>query len=153
MLYFSLVFPHLIYCTSAWGGSCKKVIKPVHILQKGIVRAINGADRRAHTRELFLSLNFMNFEQIVHYVTCTYVYRALHNPAISCFVYESHQRRTRRADMELLSVPFTSLECCRRNILYRGPNNFNSLPFNVRNASNYDCFKARLKKTVFESVL
>ena len=146
---FSLVFPHLIYCTSAWGVSCKNDIKPVHVIEKGIVRVINGADKRAHTRDLFQNLNFMNFEQIFHYVTCTYVYRSLRNPAINCFVYESQQRRTRRDDMELLSVPFTSSECCRRNILYQGPNKFNSLPFNARNASNYDWFKARPTKTIF----
>ena len=151
MVYFSLAFPHLFYGTSAWRGSCKNVIKPVHVLQKGIVRAVNGDYRQAHAKDLFLNLYFMNFEHIVHYVTCTYVHRALRNPVIRCFVYESLQRRTRRADLELFSVLFTSLECCTRNILYGGPNNFNSLTFPVRNASSCDCFKARLKKTIFES--
>ena len=115
MVCFSLVFPHLFYCTSAWGGRCKNVINPVHVLQKGIVKAINGADRPAHTKDLFLNLKFMNFEQTVHYVTCTYVHRALRNPSMKCFIYESHHRRTRRAEMELLSVPFTSLDCCRQS--------------------------------------
>ena len=39
-LYFSLIYPNLIYCITVWGASNKRVTNPLKISQNKLVRAI-----------------------------------------------------------------------------------------------------------------
>ena len=53
MVYYSLVYPILVYCTNVWTGMYKTLLNNVCLLRKGFVRAIYGAPRKPHTEEMF----------------------------------------------------------------------------------------------------
>lgn len=38
LVYFSLVYPHLLYCCAIWGGACKNLINSVFVSQKTFLR-------------------------------------------------------------------------------------------------------------------
>ena len=53
-----LMYPYLIYCNSAWGGVNKVSLKPINIIQRGIIRSIRGVNRKKSAEPLCRSSNF-----------------------------------------------------------------------------------------------
>ena len=52
-LYYSLVYPYLIYCVSVWGSTYQSNLSRVFILQKKIIRIISKVSFDSHTDVLF----------------------------------------------------------------------------------------------------
>ena len=59
-LYFSFIFPFVIYCNLIWGGTFKRYIDPIHLLQKKVIRIMNNAEYLAHTNCLFYKSEILN---------------------------------------------------------------------------------------------
>ena len=59
MLYYSLAFPHINYCLTAWGGTHKTSIMPIIKLQKKIVRLMTKSPFNAHSNPLFSKLKIL----------------------------------------------------------------------------------------------
>ena len=53
LLYNSLIYPYLLYCSIIWGGNSIYKLNPILILQKKALRIIANADFRAHSSPLF----------------------------------------------------------------------------------------------------
>ena len=114
IIYYSLVYPNLIDCTSAWGGAFDTVLKPISLIQKGVIRAMCGVTRGTSTVNVITEMHLSNFQHTVFYVTCTYVFRSLSNPLFTqYFSYRSYARSTRESEQRMLSLPAYSLVCCR----------------------------------------
>ena len=58
-LYYSFVYPYLIYCNHVWGLACKTYMKTLVLLQKRIIRIIAGVSRRSHTDPIFNELKLL----------------------------------------------------------------------------------------------
>ena len=86
------------------------------------------------------------FENVLHYITCTFVYRSHKSRNTNIFTFEVPQRTTRRSEMTFLHVPFTNLDFCRHGIMIRGPREYNALPLNIRNKTSCNFFKAIFKR-------
>ena len=80
-LYFALVHPHLIYCSSIYSITSSSNLKRLSLLQKRAIRTITKSSFIAHTSQLFLSqkilpldkiiiFNKLNFMHTVEYATC-----------------------------------------------------------------------------------
>ena len=41
-VYYSFIYPYMIYCSQVWGSACKTNIEPVRILRKRVIRIILG---------------------------------------------------------------------------------------------------------------
>ena len=52
-LYYSFIYPYFNYCNCIWGNTCKTYLLPLIKLQKMALRIIGGAERRAHTEDIF----------------------------------------------------------------------------------------------------
>ena len=64
MIYYSLAYPHLSYCITAWGGASKSLIHPLITLQNKIVRIITFSDFQAHAPPLFHKLQLLAINDI-----------------------------------------------------------------------------------------
>ena len=64
-LYYSFIYPYLIYSNHVWGNTCKTIMNSLVLLQKKIIRIICGVRPREHTDPLFKRLKFLNCEDIV----------------------------------------------------------------------------------------
>ena len=60
-LYYSFIYPYLIYCNQVWGSAYKTNITPLFILQKRSLRIITGVHPRSPSEPLFCQLKFLNF--------------------------------------------------------------------------------------------
>ena len=63
-LYYSFVYPYISYCTLTCGSNYQTKLKPIHILQKRVVRAILFADNRTPSKPLFSKLNILTIYEI-----------------------------------------------------------------------------------------
>ena len=65
LLYYSLVYPYLHYCSTVWGSANKTNLNPLTILQKRIIRIIRGTNYRHHTNELFKNSKILKLTDII----------------------------------------------------------------------------------------
>ena len=63
-LYYSLVYPYLIYCVSVWGSIYQSNLNRVIILQKTILRLLSKVSFDSHTGVLFNSQTFIYTKQV-----------------------------------------------------------------------------------------
>ena len=52
-LYYTFVYPHLLYCNLAWGNSAESHLNQLFVLQKKVIRIINKVPHNSHTNNLF----------------------------------------------------------------------------------------------------
>ena len=64
-LYFSYIYPYLIYCVEIWGISPQTHLKSLRLLQKKIVRIMTFSTYCAHTGLIFKDLNILKINQLV----------------------------------------------------------------------------------------
>ena len=63
-LYYSLVYPYLIYCVSVWGSTYQSNLNRIIVLQKKIIRIISKVSFDAHTGVLFKEQEILKFSDI-----------------------------------------------------------------------------------------
>ena len=77
-LYYSFMYPYMIYCNQVWGSACKTNIEPLQVLQKRAVRIILGVHPRSPSEPLFTTLKFLNCKNIFKYLIGRLMYRIYH---------------------------------------------------------------------------
>ena len=89
-LYYSFIYPYMIYCNQVWGSACKTNIEPLQVLQKRAVRIILGVHPRSPSEPLFTTLKFLNCKNIFKYLIGRLMYRIYHGKlhVLHGFFYE-----------------------------------------------------------------
>ena len=64
-LYYSFAYPYLIYCVEIWGHAGDRLLHPLFLVQKIIVRIITFSAFLAHTALIFLNLRLLPLSKIV----------------------------------------------------------------------------------------
>ena len=83
-IYYSLVYPFLIYAIPVWGVANDSHINPIKILQKKIVRMITFTDKfpwptgpLAHTPPIFHELEILTITDVFKVQTAKFVYNCV----------------------------------------------------------------------------
>ena len=102
-LYYSFIYPYLIYCNQVWGNTCKSNMNSVVLLQKKIIRIICGVKPREHTDPLYIKLKLLKCEDINKYLLSRLMYRIHHGDITMLdgyFIKNSniHNYNTRQSD-------------------------------------------------------
>ena len=146
-LYSSLIYPHLLYGITVWGGASKTLIRCIVVSQKFIVRSIVGANRRASTGPIFNELGILSLEEIYAYMCGLYVYKSLCSQE-QIFTYATHHHATRSSLMNLLEVPHLYCYHSKQSIRYAGVAAFNQIPLEIRQTLTYTSFKRKYKQYI-----
>ena len=64
-LYYTFVYPYLIYCVEVWGNTCDSYLEPLILKQIQCIRTITFSQFKAHTEPLFQELNILSFLKLV----------------------------------------------------------------------------------------
>ena len=64
-LYYTFVYPYLIYGVEIWGNACNVYLDPLVKLQKKCLRIITFSSYLEHTEPLFQNLEIFNFQKLV----------------------------------------------------------------------------------------
>ena len=147
-LYYTLIYPYIVYCNCAWSSTYVSNLNRIYYLQKRAVRAITNSDYRAHSAPLFSKLVIFRYfpsqyvwnRQIMFYYRNNLLPPLLHN----LFVTSSqiHNYGTRTASNYRTHLCRTNLK--KFTILYQGPKMWNSLPVSVTRSSNFLTFKTKM---------
>ena len=86
MLYYSLIYPFLIYAIPIWGNANLTFLNSIHILQKKIVRLITFTDGQpeitgplTHSAPLFKELNILTVYDTFKIETIKFVFDSLNS--------------------------------------------------------------------------
>ena len=157
-LYFSFIYPFLIYCNHVWGSACITTLYPIVIKQKQCMRIITRSKYLEHTNPIFEKLDLLKMSEINKYIIGKFMYRWYHNQLPSIFhnmfvsVTDIHNYNTRQKD----HLYTTKIKTClgQTRITYLGPKIWNDiLKAKINpNISEY-VFSKSLKKCIKEGIL
>ena len=140
-LYYTLIYPYLIYCNIIWGGTYVTHLAPLITLQKKIVRIITSQSYLAHTDLLFKQTGILKIQDIHKYLLGIYMFK---NKIKNNLPYPAHDHNTRGSNNVL--VAFQRLSLTQHSIDYEAPLFWNSLPLDIKNSSSLYIFKKALKQ-------
>ena len=146
-IYYSLVYPHLIYCAAIWTGANKTNLNVLELAQKRILRIINYKSYNDHTSPLFKEHNMLKFIDIMHLQTCVFVYKDLNGmspSSVSCFSRLSHGVNT-RGGRTTLALPQCRTSHAQSRLAYRGAKAWNSLNSSLTQTPSVASFKKTMK--------
>ena len=143
LIYYSLAYPHFIYCSAIWGGANKTDIDSLFLQQKKLIRVITLSNKYTHTNPLFIDLQLLKTQDIITYQTLLFVYKSLNNlHADNSFHTTGHSIHTRQASN--LSIPFCKTSHAQQSVLTRGRRLWNQLPEQNTNKP-FNSFKMSIK--------
>ena len=140
-LYYSIVYPHLIYGILLWGDSADIYVNHLLLLQKKIIRLITCSSYLAHTGPLFHRTGILTIRDVYKFVLGCYMFGRK-----NLLQYPVHSYNTRNKNIAIPS--FQRLALSERSLSCSGPKLWNSLPEEIRNCNSVANFK-RSPKAVF----
>ena len=78
-LYFTLIYPYLLYCNIIWGCAGISIMKKLITAQKRAVRLITCSAFGAHSNVLFAQLGLLKVMDIYTFQICMFVFKFKHN--------------------------------------------------------------------------
>lgn len=143
-IYYSLVYPHLIYCQVVWGAACTTSLKPLVTAQKRVIRLISGLNRRDHTNNSFKHLKLLKFNDINIYFCAVYVFASINLMQNGIFNFRNNANYQLR-NSNLLVIPQFNSTQSKSCITYHGVVIWNNLPTAIKELDNIVIFKRTLK--------
>jgi hypothetical protein len=130
-LYFSFIYPLLIYCNHVWGSTYASTLYRLEILQKKVIRIIAGAKPRSSSEPIFAELGVLKLKEINKYLLLKFMHKFHLNSipdALSNYftnVHDIHKYNTRHSVG--LYIPKVSTSLAKNSIKYRGPTIWNEV--------------------------
>ena len=142
LIYNAHVNSLLYYNTPIWCCNYKYTIKPIHMLQKRMVRNITKSDFLANSKPLFKRTNILTIYDLNKLYMGLQFYK--HPEKYIAPLRPGHELNTRNA--AILRPPQHGLTLVRNSFLVQGPFNYNSIPLEIKVLKTVTSFKKQLKK-------
>ena len=154
MLYYTLFFPYINYCSETWGNAYKTNLNKSVVLQKKALRNICKAKILEHTNSLFIELNILKVFDLIEFKTVVIVFKARHKilptKVQNNFTFNTDQfyntRSRQKVDFVALRARTMLKSMC---VSLRGVRLWNNLSCEIRNCSSIERFKNKYKKGIF----
>ena len=78
-IYYTMIYPYLIYCNAVWTNTYPTRLRPIYMIQKKIVRIMTFSKYREETRPIFTSLKLLNIYELNLYFTALFMYSYFHD--------------------------------------------------------------------------
>ena len=144
-LYFSFIYPLLLYANIIWGNCCQNTLWPLYKLQKRAIRLITNARKYARSTPLFLELKLLKLPEIYTYSIAIFMhkYHQKKLPSIFNDFFETnsdyHNYNTRSCEM--LRPPIYKSDMSKRFLKRRGVELWNTLSSCIIIDNRMGCFK------------
>ena len=150
ILYYSLIYPYLIYCVSVWGSTYNSNIKKIVTLQKKAIRIVAKVSFDSHTDPIFRELEVLKFNDIVLFHLGKFMFffckGLLPNAFNDMFTptNQIHSYDTRNSSK--FYIPFFRTNIRKFSIRYQGPKFYNSLDSEIKSSESTARFCKNLKR-------
>ena len=160
-LYYTFVYPYLVYCNNVWGNAAKVYINKLLILQKRVLRTIFNVGYRDSTKELFIAANIMNVYDLYLYSICMIMFKH-HKELLPITCYKLFSLRKSIHDCNTRNNRMYHLALCRtetrkKTIVYTGPYYFNQVlkhcSDEIRHINSIHMFKKKLKRMIKSGII
>ena len=155
-LYYSFVYPFLIYGIVAWGHTYESTISPLFILQKKCLRIMSFAEYNAHTNPIFIKLKILKLADLVLFNTALFMYdyhtNNLPNSFNSFFnpVNQRHSYNTRLASKATYSLPKIRTNYGKFSIRFSGAKIWNKIDESLKKLKR-EKFKDCMREQIINS--
>ena len=171
-LYYSLVYPHLLYAIEVWGSADDTHLNRIFILQKRIVRMINFTDKRQTdysfppSDPLFFKMEILKIHDIFKMMISKFIFNCLNekNPINFHSWYKlttlggKHNTRSKFVDIDndittrTLKIPTARTTHCGLKLLkVQGSKIWNKLPPSLRIVESLNSFIKEYKKKLISN--
>ena len=140
---------YLFYCVSVWASTYPSNLRRLITLQKRVVRIMSRTAFDAHTEPLFKNLRILNLKDIYKLQIGKFMYQCKSGLLPDSFndmflvTRQVHSYGTRSS--ELFFLPQCRTNTRKFSISFQGPNFYNSLSPEIRNATSTASFCSKLK--------
>ena len=140
-LYYSLIYPYLIYCNIVWGNTNATYLNKILLLQKKIVRLITNSSYLAHSDPLFYNCKILKISDLYTYLVSIEAFKLY-----SCNqIHPVHNHNTRNREI-YVQPTFHRLTLTQRSLDYTMPSIWNNnVPNRIKQSSSLSSFKTEMK--------
>lgn len=144
ILYYSLVQSQLSYGIIGWGGVTNNHLNGLEVIQKWFLKIIHGKKRTYPSEELYREARVFDIRQLFCYSICLELYKCRH-----LVTFKTHRYSTRFRDIlcEKQRVHKTIGERSYNYLILRL---HDVLPEYIRNATNIQVYKKRVKQWILQ---
>ena len=147
-LYYSLIYPYLLYCKNVWASTYQSNLKRLITLQKRVIRIMTRSAFDTHPEPLFKKLGILNVDNIylLQIGKFTYLYKAdFHFDSFNnMFSPTNHVHFYGTESSGLFYLPHSSTNISTSTICFQGPKFPNSLSPEIQNATSIVSFTSKL---------
>ena len=154
-LYYSFVYPYLIYCIEVWGATTKGNLISLLKTQKRVVRMIKSVPIRTESAPLFSELKMLSVFKIYMLKLAVLMFKYHHGQVTKTIDYlftkvsSVHDRDTRQSSQYY--VPFSRKEIVRKSFRYRAAKIWNKLYGILDIRCSITSFKYHLKSYLLDT--
>ena len=149
LLYFSLIHPYILYCSSIWLGTFPSIVHPIRVIQNNAIRVFCGVGNQESLRSMYRDLNIMPAAGLRDFYTLIFIYRYYRGSLPDCFTgifcerSDVHHHNTRiRGNTE---VPRLVSSRSSFSLIYRASKLWNKLSIDIKEIGSLDQFKSDLR--------
>ena len=148
-LYYTFIFPYLIYCIEVWGSASLVHINKLLKVQKRLCRVIASCEHRTPSMPLFKSLRILTIYDVHSFSVAVFMHRfstnMLPNIFNSFFQLNSDNSFIITRQNNDLRLPFFRLSISQKTMKYKGVVLWNNLPNFITSVPSVSLFKKKLK--------
>ena len=153
-LYYSFVFPYIVYCIEVWGSVNKLLFSSIFKLQKRAVRIIVSANYRAHTDPIFTKLKILPLHKVYQMRVLIFMFKFSNNTLPNIFTkmfqvnVNIHHYSTRQSYK--LHVMKCKTSALLNSMSYQGTLLWNYMSDTVNTHCSIQTFQWHLKKFMLD---
>ena len=138
----------LTYCLPVYGGCDTGELNALQIMQNSAARYVTQAGKMTSRLELFRQVGWLSVRQLViyHSALCTFRIRQSQEPEYLGALMKRDNRTNK------IIIPNTNLTLAKRSFCFRGAEDWNRLPGDIRSCGKMKQFKIKLRKWIIQNV-
>jgi len=146
-LYYSFIYPHLIYCIDSWGSACATHLLSVFRLQKKVLRIIKCVPRCYESKKLFAEFQVLSLSQLHHYSVAIFMYKYKIGklPGVFHSFFQANPTVYPTRSQHLLQIPLCTSVLSQKRIRYIGVKVHNYFSDKISITCSYHSYKRKLK--------
>jgi hypothetical protein len=151
-LYYSFVYPHLLYCIESWGNACDTYLLPILKLQKKVLRLVKNVPKTFESKILFSELKVLTVKNLYQYTVAIFMYKYKTGklPRVFADFFSINQNIYSTRGQGLFQIPVCTSLFSQRRPRYTGVKIFNFLNDRIDRKCSLSTYKRRLKSFLHE---
>lgn len=148
-IYYTLCYPHLIYCVSIWASTWPSFLVKLTVAQNKIIRCLFLLKKFESVTDIMSSMNILRFNSIHKYFSLLLIYKMFHS-GVEIFKVINFSRDTRSNNVDFVCPQFRTV-LFKNSVLCTAPKLFNSLPLQLKQllqTNSYSIFKRKIRNQI-----